>query len=361
MIQPSKLIIFGAGKIGRTVAMLMHHTGDYDITLCDRNEEALEAVSVSKKVVDATQLEQLEKAMDGFDFVLSALPFQLTRNIAITAKKKGLHYFDLTEDVATSDFVKELAKDASTAFVPQSGLAPGFISIAGNELAKKFDSLDELQLRVGALAKYPSNAIKYNLTWSTEGLVNEYIHSCNAVIDGKVTKVPALDGYETFILDGVHYEAFNTSGGLGTLAETLKGRVKNLNYKSVRYPGHRDIMSTLLNGLRLRERPELLCEILENAIPGTKQDTVLVWVNAYGHQNGQLMTETYVSKVYAQEVNGVLLSAIQVTTASAVCAMIDMVRTGDIAQKGFVKQEDVSLDMFKNNRFGKYFVEGELA
>lgn len=359
MSSRSKLIIFGAGKIGRTVADLMDHTGDYEVTLVDRDDKALEGVTVGKKVVDASNAKALEEAMAGHDFVLSALPFNLTKNIAVAAKNQKLHYFDLTEDVATSDFVRDLARDADTAFVPQSGLAPGFISIAAHEVSKKFETIESLQMRVGALAKYPTNAIRYNLTWSTAGLVNEYIHPCNALIDGEMVKIPALDGYETFILDGVEYEAFNTSGGLGTLAETLKGKAKSLTYKSIRYPGHHEIMKTLLQGLKLRERPDLLIEILENAIPATKQDAVLVFVNATGYQKGRLMKETYVTKVYARDVNGKHLTAIQVTTASSVCAMIDMVREGVLPQKGFVKQEDVSLDTFKENRFGIYYKEGE--
>lgn len=360
MSSRSKLIIFGAGKIGRTVASLMDHTGDYDVTLVDRHEDALKDVDVHKLVVDASDPKALEKALSGQDFVLSALPFHLTKNIAVAAKNQKVHYFDLTEDVETSDFVRDLAKDADCAFVPQSGLAPGFISIAGYDVAKRFDSIESLQLRVGALAKYPTNAIRYNLTWSTEGLVNEYIHACNALIDGEMVKVPALDGYETFMLDGAEYEAFNTSGGLGTLAETLKGKAKNLTYKSIRYPGHHTIMKTLLQGLKLRERPELLVEILENAVPATKQDSVLVFVNAYGRQKDKLVKETYVTKVYSREINGQILTAIQVTTASSVCVMIDLVRNGTLPSKGFVKQEDVCLETFKNNRFGQYYKEGEL-
>jgi saccharopine dehydrogenase-like NADP-dependent oxidoreductase len=116
-------------------------------------------------------------------------------------------------------------------------------------LAKKFDSLQNLHLRVGALPTYPSNQLKYNLTWSTDGLINEYCNPCEAIVEGQLVQVPPLEELDNFSLDGVDYEAFNTSGGLGTLCDTLAGKVCNLHYRSVRYPGHRDIMKMLLQDL----------------------------------------------------------------------------------------------------------------
>lgn len=364
MAQQSNITIFGAGKIGEMVAMLLSTSGDYAVTMVDRDEAAfakLNDLNVQTKIVDVTDPAQVDAALQGMDFTLSALPFHLTKNIAVAAKKAKVHYFDLTEDVATSHFVRELAQDAECAFVPQSGLAPGFISIAANHLAQNFESIEDLQMRVGALAKYPNNAIKYNLTWSTEGLVNEYIHPCNALVNGAMVQVPALDGREHFSLDGIDYEAFNTSGGLGTICETLAGKARNVNYKSIRYPGHLDIMRTLLIGLKLRDNPKLLVDILENAIPATKQDTVLVFVSATGQSEGRYIQKTYVTKVYAQEIQGKVWSAIQVTTAGSVCAVIDLVRNGDIPRQGFIKQEEIDFNAFCKNRFGRYYKEGELS
>ena len=95
-------------------------------------------------------------------------------------------------------------------------------------------------MRVGALPQFPTNALTYNLTWSTDGLINEYCNPCEAIHDGERMHVLPLEGIEHFSLDGVRYEAFNTSGGLGTLCDTLDGRVRELNYKTIRYQGHRD-------------------------------------------------------------------------------------------------------------------------
>ena len=214
--------------------------------------------------------------------VVSALPYYLNITVAEAARAAGVHYFDLTEDVATTRRAREIAAGGPSAFVPQCGLAPGFISIVAMELARRFDRLEAVRMRVGALPKYPTNALSYNLTWSTDGLINEYCNPCQAIRDGGAIETLPLEEVESFSLDGIDYEAFNTSGGLGTLSETLKGRVENLNYKTVRYPGHRDIVKTLVRDLRLDRRRDLLKDVLEAAIPMTMQDVVLIYVSVTG-------------------------------------------------------------------------------
>ncbi len=264
---------------------------------------------------------------------------------------------DLTEDVECTRRVKALAERAETAFIPQCGLAPGFITIITYELARHFEQLHDVHMRVGALPKYPSNALKYNLTWSTDGLINEYCNACEAIVEGRLTQVQPLEELETFSLDGVTYEAFNTSGGVGTLCETLAGKVANLNYRSVRYPGHRDIMKLLLQDLRLRDNRPLLKQIFESALPATNQDVVLVFVNVSGIKEGQLLQETYANKIYSQTIHGKLRSAIQVTTAASACAILDLLAGGVLAQRGFIRQEDVPYARFAENRFGRYFAK----
>jgi saccharopine dehydrogenase-like NADP-dependent oxidoreductase len=153
----------------------------------------------------------------------------------------------------------------------------------------------------------------------------------------------------------VRYEAFNTSGGLGTLCETLDGKVSSLDYKTVRYVGHRDLAAFLVNGLRLGERRELLKEILERAVPVTFQDVVIVFASASGWQNGQLVQIVDARKVYNQPIDGENWSAIQITTAAGVSTMIDLFAAGRLGHRGFVRQEQVGLDEFLANRFGAFY------
>ena len=352
------VLLLGAGKIGAAIGELLTATGDYSVTVGDSEPAMLDLLDIARvrvEQVDATRPADLRQAMHGREVVVSALPFYLNPGVAEAARAAGCHYFDLTEDVETTRRVRAVAEGAPVAFVPQCGLAPGFISIVAYALAQRFDKLRNVWMRVGALPQFPDNALKYNLTWSTDGLINEYCNPCDAIRDGRRIEVLPLEGLENFSLDGVDYEAFNTSGGLGTLAETLAGKVENLNYKTVRYPGHCALMKMLVRDLRLGERRELLKNVLETAVPMTKQDVVLVFVSVHGFTEGRLTQETYAKKIYSREVGGHLWSAIQITTAAGVCAMVDLLRAGRLPQRGFVRQEDVALDDFLANRFGRYY------
>jgi saccharopine dehydrogenase-like NADP-dependent oxidoreductase len=352
-----RVLLLGAGNIGAAIADLLSSSGDYHVTVGDRVESRLAEMpeGVHTTRVDVTDDGSLREAMGGMEVVVSACPFYLSVPIAKTARDLSVHYFDLTEDVDTARRVREIAADADTVFMPQCGLAPGFVSIAAYELVKRFDSLRRVRMRVGALPLFPSNALKYNLTWSTAGLINEYCNRCEVIYDGELREVLPLEGYEQFSLDGVTYEAFNTSGGLGTLCETLKGRVDNLNYKTIRYPGHCELIRFLCNDLRLGKRRELFQDVLEHAVPVTTQDVVLVFITVSGHKGEKLVQESYIKKVYHGKVGRLDLAAIQITTAAALCAVVDLQQDGKLPQKGFVKQENVSLEDFLENRFGRHY------
>ncbi len=357
------VVVIGAGHIGSTIAQLLSDCGDYRVTVADRAADQLAQIGalprVEHKVLDVTDAVGLTALLLGKFAVLSAAPYHLTYKVAEAAKAAGAHYLDLTEDVASTRKVKALATDAKIAFIPQCGLAPGFISIVAADLCSHFDELHDVRLRVGALPKYPSNALNYNLTWSTDGVINEYCEPCEAIVDGLPRQTRALEENEAFSLDGVTYEAFNTSGGLGTLCETLSGKVRNLNYRTIRYPGHAAIMKALLNDLRLRDRRDLLKDILEKSVPATMQDVVIVFVTVSGIKNGHLVQETYANKIYAREMGGHMVSAIQITTASGICAVLDMLASGRLSAVGFVCQEEIGLGEFLANRFGSAYATAE--
>lgn len=133
------------------------------------------------------------------------------------------------------------------------------------------------------------------------------------------------------------------------------GKVRHLSYQTIRYPGHRDIMKTLLHDLGLRDRRDLLRDVLENAVPSTLQDVVLVFVTVSGRKKGRLVQETYANKIYSAEVGGEFCSAIQITTAASICAVLDLLVAGELPAKGFVKQEQIKLADFLANRFGRHY------
>lgn len=353
------VVIVGAGRIGSTLADWLSAAGRFRVTIIDKSQSALDCLDVAADInrftADVTDTNELSRLMEGKFAVLSAAPYHLTKGIAAAAGKVGAHYLDLTEDVAATRAVREIAREADCAFIPQCGLAPGFVTIVANDIARGFDTLIDVKMRVGALPEFPSNALNYNLTWSTDGVINEYCEPCEAIVNGSRREVPALEEREEFSLDGVLYEAFNTSGGLGSLCESLQGRVQNLNYRTIRYPGHAAIMKVLLNDLRMRDRRGLLKEILEAALPSTVQDVVVIFVAVSGLKQGRLMQETYATKIYSQHVNGRRRSAIQVTTAAGVCGVLELLVSGELPSKGLVRQEDIPLEKFLSTSFGRVF------
>jgi saccharopine dehydrogenase-like NADP-dependent oxidoreductase len=362
-----RVLILGAGKIGALISGLLSESGSYEVHLGDVDGAAAESVvhahaasNLTSFALDATNAAALAKhlADNPVDAVISSLPYYCNVGVAEAARKAGTHYFDLTEDVEVTRAVRAIATGANHAFVPQCGLAPGFISIAAAELITHFDELRTVKLRVGALPQHPNNVLKYSLTWSTEGLINEYGNPCQAIVDGRVMDVAPLEGLEEIEIDGTLYEAFNTSGGLGSLAETHGEHCEYMNYKTIRYPGHCDQMRLLMNDLKLNHDRGTLKHILENAVPQTLQDVVIVYAAVTGKQDGQLREENYVNKVYPQVIAGRLWSAIQVTTAAGMTAVVDLVLQNRGKFTGFVAQEQFRLTDIIANRFGRYYALG---
>lgn len=355
------VFIAGAGKIGVLIAAMLSESKDYQVYLADIHLDSPDIQRLCKTDRPNLELVQLDISdksavktfLDNHPViaVISSLPYTMNAHVAHMAAENNLHYFDLTEDVSVTELVKSLAQNAKTAFVPQCGLAPGFIGIVANSLMQAFDEIDTVKMRVGALPQNASNALHYALTWSTEGLINEYGNDCFGIKNGKKVIMHPLQGLEQIQIDGLSYEAFNTSGGLGALADLCEGKVRNLDYKTMRYPGHCEKMKVLMNDLKLNDDRKTLKQILENAIPKTYQDVVLVYVSVTGKQEGAYLEDNYVNKIYPKVIANQTWSAIQVTTASGICAVVDMVLSEPSNYQGFVHQEQFLLQDFLKNDF----------
>jgi saccharopine dehydrogenase-like NADP-dependent oxidoreductase len=356
-----RVLLLGSGKIGRMIAKLLATSGDYSVQVADADENSLDRLrkqtSAETIALDATDTSALAGAMQDCDAVISALSYHFNPLVARVALESAVSYFDLTEDIETTRSVREIADRAQPGqiFMPQCGLAPGFISIVAHHLTQQFERLDSVRMRVGALPQFPSNALKYNLTWSTDGLINEYCNPCEAIHDGRRIEVLPLEGLEHFSLDGVRYEAFNTSGGLGTLCETLADQLRELNYRTIRYLGHRDQAALLVNDLRLGERREVLKDILESALPITFQDVVVIFCTVTGWRKEQFVQLSDARKIYSAEFDGEPWSAIQLTTAAGLCAAVDLHFNRQLPDRGFVKQEQIEFSQFIENRFGQHY------
>lgn len=359
-----RVLVLGAGKIGSLVACLLAEQGNYDVHLGDLTLDApkhlvedLGLSRVTPSILDVRHPDAVSTYLSTHpvDAIVSSLPYYCNPTVAGLALTHQLHYFDLTEDVEVTNQVRVLSAGASRAFMPQCGLAPGFISIVTHDLMTHFKTIDTVKMRVGALPVHPSNALKYSLTWSTDGLINEYGNVCYGIEEGEKVPLQPLEGYETIEVDGLLYEAFNTSGGLGTLADTSVGQVRTMNYKTLRYPGHCEKIHLLMKDLKLNEDRDTLKRVLEHAIPQTLQDVVLIYASVTGDREEGFFEENYVKKIYPQCIKGRLWSAIQVTTASSLCCVVDCVLNRPEQYRGFVPQEALPLKDFLGNDFGACF------
>jgi len=355
------VLVAGSGLIGSAIGQILAqpNTG-YSVILVDLDAQPRHPIvlhsSLSYRSIDIQNKSQVAAVIReyGVEAVISSLPYFLNLGVAEMAKALKLHYFDLTEDVNTTAAIAQLADGAETAFVPQCGVAPGFINIVAHDLMKHFRELDTVKLRCGALPQQTTNALQYALTWSIDGLINEYGNLCQAIVNGQSVMLPPLSDLEPVQLDGGHYEAFNTSGGLGTLLAEYAGKIRHLNYKTLRYPGHCEKMLFLMNDLKLNEDRNTLRQILLTALPHTQQDVVIVDVAVEGYKNIELFQESYSNKFYPATLDGQQFTAIQLVTACSACAAVDLVLQNPQKYLGFIHQFQFNLDEFLDNRFGEY-------
>lgn len=340
------------GKVGSLVGTLLNK--QFEVTGFDKSRPAVE---LPFKIVlgDVADVSLLKETIKDFDAVVSCMPYNLNLPIARVAYSIGIHYFDLTEDVATTSAIRDMAKDSRGVMAPQCGLAPGFIGIVGANLASKFSRLRDIELRVGALPRYPNGLMGYSFTWSPAGVINEYINDAEVIHNGVRKTVSSLDGIEVINIEGQEFEAFTTSGGLGTMCETYEGKVDTLNYKTIRYPGHAKLMRFMLYELILKNKRELIEQILTEAKPPVQEDVVYVYAVVEGWKGDHLEREEFYKAYHPIEIDGQHWRAISWTTAASIAAVVEMVANGSLPNKGFIKQEDIPLDQFLKTVNGSFY------
>lgn len=349
-----KILVLGLGKVGTLVAELLSE--NFTVTGMDIQPPHYELpYGFTVQQGDVTNEKLLDQILPQYDILISALPYFLNQPLALKAKNHKIHYFDLTEDVNSTQYIRNLANDAESVMVPQCGLAPGLIAIIGGHLAQSFDRIRDIELRVGALPRYPNGQLAYAFTWSPAGVINEYLNDAEVIHNGERKWVPSLDGFEHINIEGRELEAFTTSGGLGTMCETFEGKVDTLNYKTIRYPGHGKLMRFLMYELVMKKDKKLLEQILSEAKPPVKEDVVYVYAVVEGWKGKQLLRDEYYKAFYPKIIHNKKWRAISWTTASSVAAVVSMVANHQLPQKGFIKQEHIDYTTFLNTHYGKYF------
>jgi saccharopine dehydrogenase-like NADP-dependent oxidoreductase len=346
------ILVLGLGKVGSLVASMLHEAG---FTVTGADVDFHEEVPFAVIPLNVNSTDELTNTMKEFDAVVSCLPYVFNLGVATVACELGVHYFDLTEDVPTTKAIIGMSHASTAVMAPQCGLAPGFIAIVGASLAKKFEKVRSIKLRVGALPCHPTGLLSYAFNWSPEGVVNEYLNDCAVIEDGVHKWVSPLEWIEKLVINGIQLEAFTTSGGLGTMCETYAGIVENLDYKSIRYPGHAKLMNFFFHELLMRDDRKKAGEILVNAKPPVSEDVVYVHASAEGWHQGRLAREEFVKAYYPKIITGRHWRAISWTTAASVCAVIELVNNGALPDKGFIKQEEIAIEKFLKTKNGRLY------
>lgn len=349
------VFIAGGGGIGRALALMLLDEPSFScrVTIGDASVttagEAAEFAGVAGPVesivmpIDGTSPE-LAACLDGADAVLDCLPGSQAPRIAQMAREADAHYLNLTEYVAETDQVLEIARGASTAFALQCGLAPGTINVLGHHLfieacsAWGCETVEAMRLRVGALPRHVRSPHFYGWTWSPVGVATEYVKPAVAVRNNRTVELPSLSERATLIVDGVTYEEDLTSGGAADLPGALGEKVRNLDYKTLRFPGHYSWVDGLLMEIPDDSaRPGALQEAMEAAVPACQDDQVVIYADVEGRDHaGNLRVMKSARVIPGITVAGRPLRAIQSTTAAGIAEALRIVleekRTGPFLQ-----------------------------
>ncbi len=350
-----KYAIIGSGRMSRAVLYdLLRHTETELIRLGDVDPERAKELAgffrdgrIIPSGLDARDPKHLDSFLDGMDVCVSAASYTVNLEVTRSCIRNKTHMVDMggNNDVVNSQ--KALSDEAARAgvtIVPDMGLAPGLADVLGASFADEIDRIHEIHLRVGGLPQNPKPPLNYGLIFSVEGLINEYVEPCLVIRDGKRQVVEPLTDIEdiTFPEPFGRLEAFNTSGGSSNLPFMFEGRVDNLDYKTIRYPGHCEKMRTMLElGLMSHEPIEVdgiyvsprrvLETLIDSHIPHIEDDVTLMRCWAIGQQdNGSPITIEYEMVDHA---SGGLTSMMK-TTGFPVSVTARMLSDGRISQSG---------------------------
>ena len=369
-----KIFIAGSGGIGKAVAILLREWSEFEleIFLGDVSEIALEK---SKEYVlrnsDKTSKvntvlmpfdgisDEMKTAFDEAEVLLDCSPGSQAPKMAQFAVDFKMHYANLTEYVAETDAIIEIAKDAETGFILQTGLAPGFINVLAVSLYNQFverwenENVERIGMKVGALSTHAHAPHFYGFTWSPIGVATEYIKTARVTRNGKNVNLASLSERERIVINGYFYEADLTSGGAADLPDYFSGRVKDLDYKTLRHVGHYDWVESLIKKYPLdADLPKNLENEMLEKIPSVDEDFVLIHASVDGFdKNGRRRMVEKAFHIKPLEINGHYLRAIQTTTAAPLCESAMMLLSGEY--KGIVLQSAINPKEFMNGNFVK--------
>ena len=356
-----KILVLGAGRMGYgAVFDLAHNSSEVEaVTVADADFAKAQAVAknvkstkVSAIELDVSDYEKCVSAMRGHDAAISCVNYWYNLELSKAAIETETNFCDLGGNNYVVDEQLALdaeAKKANINIIPDCGLAPGMVSILAMHGANRFDETEEIHIRVGGLPQNPKPPLNYQLVFSVEGLINEYIESARVIRNGEIKEVESMTELESLEFENFPVlEAFQTSGGTSTLPETFLGKIKELDYKTIRYAGHCEKFKTMIDlGLCSSEeivadyvkvKPrKFLGELLQNHLPADEPDYVLIRLEFVGTKGSERKSLRYdIVDKFDETTN---LSAMMRTTAFPASIIAQMMARGDVKMRGATPQE----------------------
>ena len=356
-----KILVLGAGRMGYGAAHdLVHNSPDVDsVTVADFEFSKAEQVATSvgtarieARQIDAANYPAVVELMRRHDSVISCVNYWYNESLSKAAIEAGASFCDLGGNNYVVDEQLALdadAKAAGVSIIPDCGLAPGMVSILAAHGVSRFDTVDEVHIRVGGLPQTPQPPLNYQLVFSVEGLINEYVETARVIRDGEIREVDSMTEIESLSFDNFPpLEAFQTSGGTSTLPDTFLGKVRELDYKTIRYAGHCEKFKTMMD-LGLCSSEEIVAdfvkvkprkvfgELLQKHLPADGPDYVLVRLEFIGIKGDEPKKLRYDIVDKQDEKTG--LSAMMRTTAFPASIIAQMMARGDVLMRGATPQE----------------------
>jgi lysine 6-dehydrogenase len=357
------VVVLGAGMMGRAITYDLSQLKTFDqIILVDKSSQMLQdslsflsTISFETVQRDVSKIESLQDLFLKADIVISAIPYTYNYDLTQLAIKTKTHFIDLggnNDIVSKQRTLHEQAKKQELTIIPDSGLAPGLVSVITRDIVDSFSEVDTVQLRVGGLPLHPQPPLDYQIVFSLNGLINEYLEDTLILENGSILSKPSMTGLESiqFPAPFSEMEAFYTSGGCSTLPYTYKEKIKHLDYKTIRYPGHCNRFKTLLDiGLGIIKPIEIhdqlvvprdiLIELLNRSLPSVGPDVVLLKVIGNGIKKDTRTTVEYTMIDTYDEKND--LSAMMRTTGFPVSITAYLIAQGIIRDHGVFCPEEI--------------------
>lgn len=356
-----KILVLGAGRMGHGAAFdLIYNSppveavtiADYDVTKAEKTAADINHPKIKTARIDVSDYGDVVNLMRGHDAAISCVNYWYNLELSRAALETKTNFCDLGGNNTIVDAQLALdaeAKKAGINIIPDCGLAPGMVSVLAMHGARRFDETEAIRIRVGGLPQRPQPPLDYQLVFSVEGLINEYVEKARVVRGGEIAEVDSMTELETLAFDGFPaLEAFQTSGGTSTLPETFLGKIKELDYKTIRYAGHCEKFKAMIDlGLcssdeirfeNIKAKPRaVLSALLQKNLPSGEPDYVLIRVEFVGVKDGERKKLRYdIIDKYDEKTN---LSAMMRTTAFPASIIAQMMAKGEVAARGATPQE----------------------